>query len=77
MLSSPPWCGCGGGNGFIHPLWCGCGPCIVAVVDSGFIHTMWCGCGAGNGHKASQAYLSIVHGLRFRVQGWGSKNGGL
>ena len=31
MVSSPPCGGCGGGNGFIHPLWCGRG-CGVAVV---------------------------------------------
>ena len=39
MVSCPVWCGCGGGNGFIHSLWCGGGvvmvsstPCGVAVV---------------------------------------------
>ena len=52
MLSSPLWCGCGGGNGFIHPrgaavvvAMVSSTPCGVAVVYSGFIHPLRCGCG--------------------------------
>ena len=30
IVSSPPlWCGCGGGNGLIHPLYCG--PSLIVV----------------------------------------------
>ena len=57
------------------------GVAVVYSHYSRFIHPLWCGCGAGNGggngYKASlscrsfgcQAYLNIIQGLRFRVQG--------